>query len=134
MKTIEVKNPEFLANLLVDQIVQRTRYLVGQGLAYDSDWRTGFVELLQLLDQLECTCAEPEDGTQFERNVKFVDEALKEDRIIMKGSQVLIQSDDEFVWTVLDTNKGFAYLSRAHLGNPLGTVTRTALTNELTLL
>lgn len=50
---IKVNNPEFLLATLNNEVVNRTRYLVSQGIAYDSDWREGFVELFQVIEQLE---------------------------------------------------------------------------------
>lgn len=50
---IKVNNPEFLLATLNNEVVNRVRYLVSQGIAYDSDWRDGFVELFQVIEQLE---------------------------------------------------------------------------------
>ena len=50
---INVNDPQFLLTVLKDEVVNRTRYLVSQGIAYDSDWRDAFVELFQVMDQLE---------------------------------------------------------------------------------
>lgn len=50
---INVKNPEFLLNELKTSVLNRTHYLVSQGIAYDSDWRDSFVELFDIIDQLE---------------------------------------------------------------------------------
>ena len=53
MMNIKVNTPEFLLNVLKDEVVNRTRYLVSQGIAYDADWRDAFVELFQVIEQLE---------------------------------------------------------------------------------
>lgn len=53
MMNIKVSSPEFLLNVLKDEVVNRTRYLVSQGIAYDSDWRDAFAELFQVIEQLE---------------------------------------------------------------------------------
>lgn len=50
---IKVNSPEFLLNVLKDEVVNRTRYLVSQGVAYDSDWRDAFAALFQVIEQLE---------------------------------------------------------------------------------
>ena len=49
---IEVENPEFLLSVLNDEMLRRISYLVDQGIAYDSDWRDGFVELILVMRQL----------------------------------------------------------------------------------
>lgn len=50
---IKVNDPPFLLAILKDEVVNRTRYLISQGIAYDSDWRDGFAELFQVIEQLE---------------------------------------------------------------------------------
>lgn len=50
---INVKNPKFLLAVLKDEVLNRTQYMVTQGIAYDESWRGSFVELFQVIEQLE---------------------------------------------------------------------------------
>lgn len=50
---IEVDNPKFLLAVLKDEFIKRTTYLVENKNAYGDDWRDDFVELIQVMRQLE---------------------------------------------------------------------------------
>lgn len=81
---INVNDPQFLVAVLKDEVVNRTRYLVDQGIAYDSKWRDSFVELFQVIAELEaqlCTCEEltelGEDNLQTEMQEHAAEEARR---------------------------------------------------------
>lgn len=50
---IKITNPDFLRETLENEVVNRVRHLVEQRIAYDANWRDGFVNLFEILDQLE---------------------------------------------------------------------------------
>lgn len=50
---INIENPEFLLATLKDNVVNRTHFLVSQGIAYDANWRDDFVELFKIIEQVE---------------------------------------------------------------------------------
>jgi hypothetical protein len=47
------KDRTYLVGLVKHALLERTRTLVSQGLAYDSNWRDGFNRDLRLIDLLE---------------------------------------------------------------------------------
>lgn len=94
---IEVKDPKFIRDVLKDEVVERVRYLVSQGIAYDDKWRDGFVELFQVIDELEQPSGD-----------KLNDEALAtsmfgkrvEGDLFKKGDLVTVGGNYQNVWTV----------------------------------
>ena len=129
---INVNNPKFLLDTLKIEVVHRTRYLVEQGIAYDADWRNGFVELFKLIDELERRM--PPMGDKLESPQEMVDgnNAKKQatrlnasQHVNManypKGTKVLL-GKGKTIWTVVGHSGHDFYLERAGAGRNKMTV------------